>query len=551
MSQHCDKQTFYQTTGFHVALRKLFSYQKVIITGGHGCGKTSLGMELLNYFSKTESEMFTKKSPFIIRVPNHWHVTVEPGQNLIILLDDIFGKVKLDEHSFSKWSCIFPDMHTCINDSRMCVFVIIVVRDNVLSNISERIQRMELFQNANNCTVNLNIESSVSIDDKREILRRHFQFPSIRQIFVLCINHEMCPDERNTIHISPGEIESIISIPKLYAYPLCCYNYVNNETYLQRGPRFFIQPYEIMYNDIKHICEDDKLAYFLFCLILLSKSNEFLRKNTADNYFGLGSKLYNTLLEICNKPGFDSSLTIQLKHKISIFSGIYVQVLNNGSVVRLSNQTTLETMVRILSHQHLDLLIYNLDLELLNSVLTMNINDSKDQKIYIPTQFYESVIDRFIYEILNGEQMHVARSNAFNHQPFVEAFVNSMNNETYGLCFTKNKDNKCLLDHAIKTDPPRYELISKVLSRDKSLNKTQDQYFNKIIYKGFCYACRKSDIRLFHDFGNYVRYLPDQFLLNGAINFSNTIFNLLLRLPMWTSDLKRSALKCRQKDVTT
>ncbi|XP_052077583.1 uncharacterized protein LOC127715538 isoform X2 [Mytilus californianus] len=305
--QHCDKKTFYQTTGFHVALRKLISYRKVILTGGHGCGKTSLGIELLNYFSKTETEMFTRKSPFIIRIPNHWHVVVEPGQNVIILLDDIFGKVRLDENSLRKWSCIFPDMQTCINDSRMCVFVIITVRDNILSNISERIQRMELFQNANNCTVNLNIESSLSIDDKREILIRHFQFPRSRQIFVLCVNHEMCPDEKNSIHINPGEIENIISIPKLFAYPLCCYNYVNNETYLQRGPRFFRQPYEIMYNDIKHICEDDKLAYFLFCLILLSKSNEFLRKNTADNYFGLNFKLYSTLLEICNKPGCDSS----------------------------------------------------------------------------------------------------------------------------------------------------------------------------------------------------------------------------------------------------
>ncbi|CAG2227419.1 unnamed protein product [Mytilus edulis] len=125
VKQHEKEKPNVKTKGLSMAKMKIELYRKVVLSSGHGCGKTYIGKLLLQHYSKFNDQFNRPKKPVIIGFPHQWSIVVNPNEDLIILLDDIFGKVTVNKQKLDDWKRLFSDIHTCINNDSSSVFVII------------------------------------------------------------------------------------------------------------------------------------------------------------------------------------------------------------------------------------------------------------------------------------------------------------------------------------------------------------------------------------------------------------------------------------------
>ncbi|KAL5021532.1 hypothetical protein ScPMuIL_000687 [Solemya velum] len=104
----------------YVATRSLEACKKtlndngcVVITGGSGDGKTTIGLKLL----------FQSNRNFVVlKNPKHWE-EIDISSNCLIFIDDVFGRFVLDSHFKRKWLAQFEEMYTCVQGGKLQVII--------------------------------------------------------------------------------------------------------------------------------------------------------------------------------------------------------------------------------------------------------------------------------------------------------------------------------------------------------------------------------------------------------------------------------------------
>ena len=108
----------------------------MILKGGYGTGKTFLGTQLLTHFSNGGDHK--PKTPISLKSASEWRMVVKPGDDLLVLVDDLFGTAVIDKQKNKKWESIFVDMHNACSDisKEGTVYLIITVRDTIFSSLA-------------------------------------------------------------------------------------------------------------------------------------------------------------------------------------------------------------------------------------------------------------------------------------------------------------------------------------------------------------------------------------------------------------------------------
>lgn len=376
---------------------------------------------------------------------------VNPKEDVIILLDDIFGKVNVDFKKFQEWEILFSDIHTCINDESCSVYVVITIRDNILRQIKTLLTRHELFRGIDNFLVNISMDNE---DDRKMILKEYFA-------------HALSNDRNMTpmyIHVPQTfdvtkQIREILNIHTPFAFPLCCAEYINNKEYFNQGTEFFRNPLEILLPEFHSIYTHDKFTFFFLAVILFSPY-QFVQIDSIDRHNAKLQTLLQDVATICNINCTYPYLLGKLEDKIQELKNIFISE-DNGRVYFIS-KAILGVMIHTVGENQILNLVENLDFSLLLKFTSLNQTGNK--RFIISSRYYHVLINRYLVEIEKGSLKDVVGSEAMETNSFVNKFVLQLKTTMhYKTLLGKGKFIDSILYLAVIHYPPRYTLMRDIM----------------------------------------------------------------------------------------
>lgn len=488
VNQHDREKPYVETSCLLEARKSLNIYRKLILSSGKGCGKTYLGKLLLQEYSTLSNKYDNAKTPVIIRFAQDWSTVVNPREDMIILLDDIFGKVAVDKRNLEKWKLVFPDIHTCINDLRCSVYVIITVRDNILRQISSELAEFDLFRNLDTCKYLVHIYYDKI--DKTNIFRNYFSHLKKKRSRQISNN-----DIDNFVH-------EILQIHVTYGFPLCCVEYLSSDKYSSQGATFFKNPVEVFLPEFRSMYKTDKFAFLLLSLILFSPGQKFhiyKQSYVNSNY----ETFVKEIAEFCSIQLSVDALIGEVELKICQLINIFIYQVNTE--VRFKNDFILNLMIHTVGENHMHFLLRKMEFSVLlkySTVLDNYMCSYPIKKIVIPSYFRHALTARFLEEAEKGSLEEIVWSEEMEDYIFVENFISQLKNTThYEMCLGKGNNSGSLLSFAIKHSPPRYKLMNEIINsvpkKKKGIIFKQEKYpewfLNEVYYVLRC-AIEQNDI---------------------------------------------------------
>lgn len=511
-------------------------HRKVVLSSGHGCGKTYIGKLLLQHYSKFNDQFNRPKKPVIIGFPHQWSIVVNPNEDLIILLDDIFGKVTVNKQNLDDWKRLFSDIHTCINNDSSSVFVIITIRENILRQIKNELIQHDLFQYIHKFTV----QSYFEKDDKEPILKAY-------------LSHSLSKKHSNTNSMTSNVIgrlvNEILDISTPFAFPLCCVEYVSNVEYFGQGPEFFSYPLEIILPEFRSTYKNDKCTFFLLSLILFSPSQK-LHINIMDSDTSESRTLFNKVAEFCNIKNTYSNLIGEMEVKILELEHIYISQDCTG--VYFISDVILGAMIHTVGENQIYFLLKHMDLSLLLKFTT--IYQAKNKEFVIDLRFHRYLIVRYLEEIGKGKLKDIVKSEIMENPAFVEQFVSELGNSTYfENCLGRPKSNVSLLSLAVTNQPPRHKLLKETIKyasqTEKGIISTHGKYpkwYLKEISHALKYGIQLNDKSACLIVTSGIINLPNDILYRCARCRDQYFYNHFLKQCIWSRITKCKAKRMRK-----
>lgn len=498
-----------------------------MISSGHGCGKTFLAKELLLKYSRFKDTF--RLNPVTLRFPSEWKKSVGPRDNVIILLDDIFGKCTVDQENLKKWATLFTDIHTCINCNSSSVYVIITVRDNILKQIKDVLTGYDLFKNIDAFVINLTLD----YEDKYKMCRSYLYPESLD----LEDKNEMCIS-----HLSSESeifVREILNIPRLFAFPLCCAKYIEKDN-TNKSIDFFSNPLEVILSEFRNICMNDIFAIFVLSLILFSPDQYLDLQMTSET-----SKKYLTeVADVFDIKNSYKNLLGQIDNKLRVLNDIYI--LEDNERIYFISDAILGVMIHIVGEKYINYLINKLEFSILLKYTT--VTQARHNEFVITPRNFDTLTDRYLVELKNGLVKDIVRSEAMEDANFVTAFVLKLKRfRQYIKWQGREKCVQSILYLAVMHKPPKQTLISIIMKHGpkikmgKGLKQKYKKWFRKEVF--FVLKChlKRSDDHLMVLLSTFFETLPNEILYVCAKCSDNTIYEYFLNSYPWSTVCKIKA----------
>ncbi|KAL5009012.1 hypothetical protein ScPMuIL_014593 [Solemya velum] len=136
-------------TDLYISTRSLKACKKtlndkgcVVITGGSGDGKTTIGLKLLFQSNRHLN--------VVLKDPKDWK-EIDISSNCLIFIDDVFGRFVLDPDFKRKWLAQFEEMYTCVQGGKLQV--IITCRASIIEGCRNELTKYRFFEKENFCNL--------------------------------------------------------------------------------------------------------------------------------------------------------------------------------------------------------------------------------------------------------------------------------------------------------------------------------------------------------------------------------------------------------------
>jgi len=310
-------------------MKSITTLNIVIIKGSQGEGKTTTALQVMKIIRDGKR----KKQPILIYHPHQWHQAININDQVIVLIDDMFGKYKFNDD----WiSLLGKSMIETIRKGN--VSVIITSRTNIFEEAKKylKIHVTDTFTNeisllSDSVVVDLSKQYPLTPDEKRKMLSNIF--------------------ETNQISPRAGEIKAILEQEPnpLFGFPLICKLYIRNTHKKgERDIRFFTAPSTILMDEISKLRVFNPNHYFalIFCSL---QQNQVITKSDLNPFKMSSFRNYiPCVAEACNLH--NDNPKVVLREALKTMSGFYIKETN--SKYEISQTSVSETLDVIIRQEH-------------------------------------------------------------------------------------------------------------------------------------------------------------------------------------------------------
>ncbi|KAL3861995.1 hypothetical protein ACJMK2_008001 [Sinanodonta woodiana] len=287
---HAEKN-FVRTRAYIQADKILRQHKRLIITGKSGQGKSYMANQLLMNIIADDPDI----KPLILTTVEQWKRLVDVSVRFGIIVDDMCGKICLNEGELMKWREESTYMLTFIENGRHVV--IFTMKSYFNENILVTMQPCPLFSTE----IILNLDNiKLKFAEKNEFANKYFK------------EYDLSVNEVSTIYKTD---ETTVGFPQLCKAA---------EMIKDKSKLFglFSKPREMILEQINHFRLNDKMIYGCLVLVLLSKGRlniESIRELANDR-----KKEENIAFRIFMSCGFPHVVPLKVLHTLRSLQGTYL-----------------------------------------------------------------------------------------------------------------------------------------------------------------------------------------------------------------------------------
>ena len=328
----------------------------VILTGIPGIGKSRNSLELLRTFC-TEIEGY---SPISLPGRSEWIELINADDNLIVLIDDIFGRknITFDVNEDLK---LLDIIYSTIQKGT--VKVILTMRNTIKSALSGVKDNHRMLKDVNFLDISSDC-LQMTTAEKQECLLNHCKNNNIRESesFTQETNFDDIAilDPKVPVYLSRKEILDIakINVCPLLGFPESCYLFANNRKFRRQGVAFFKHPTQMLCDEISNIRtlgKNDKskaLEYAILVYIMLN--------GDCFDPLKINCEKAKQIIELIYDPSSIKLTTIKIKCCVELLMGRYLK-LKEDKTVCFQHRTIFESVLLTYKNDDPELVIPLLD----------------------------------------------------------------------------------------------------------------------------------------------------------------------------------------------
>ena len=386
---------FVETRAFQRLVEIVDDRHMAVITGLPGDGKTTMAYHLSLHYHRKGYEHLE------LHFAKDWKDYVDGtsgkdnGKKQFVIIDDIFGRMGVDERKLSEWISLFDLIQNIVVQRKGDLIVVCTCRKYVYNAVKTKLSRFSLFTASFLIDITSD-EGKLNTVEKKAIWHKYAKEYSIN------IDTPSC-------------IYDISSNP--HGFPHCVELFCTDFHLRKQGEAFFENPMQCVTEQLTHFMDnqDDRLKYCVLLMILL-RGNK-LQKSFLDDLSGLESIFRAAGLAICPTK-------IDLLNALESLTNTYVTYLN--SFYRISHDSVRETLaymfIKSNTKEAIELMAF---IYLTDHTRSFDQgNNIPEETVYILTPAENKLLaSRMIKEIMNGNVVAVCAHKAWKSMFFVDEFI--------------------------------------------------------------------------------------------------------------------------------
>ncbi|KAL5009346.1 hypothetical protein ScPMuIL_014927 [Solemya velum] len=370
----------------------------VVITGGSGDGKTTIGLKLLFQSNRHLN--------VVLRDPKDWK-EIDISLNCLIFIDDVFGRFVLDSDFKRKWLAQFEEMYTCVQGGKLQV--IITCRASIIEGCKNELAKYRFFEKENICNLR-GEELKLTYEEKRKMIEEYIRKK---------IENETSTGSRDDVAaqtdmtgLDSETLDKIARTDTWLGFPLCCQHFISESNCFARGATFFEKPREFICDEIDQMSESSELQMkFQYCVLVAVLVLGVLTEDDIDEQGSILKDLASAC-RISNTEPLASNVRKAAEHLTASYLNCSQEEYS------FKHNSILEAVFFSFFKCDAKLLIQHCNFDLILSFISSN-NCCNDPELFcvLPPRCEKNMFARMISEVLQ----HGSLAKVFSHRVLTDS----------------------------------------------------------------------------------------------------------------------------------
>ncbi|XP_060078365.1 uncharacterized protein LOC132557854 [Ylistrum balloti] len=398
-----------RTAAEKAVVKRIKDYHMVVISGVTGEGKTTLGREICKKLRDGNlDESIKRKTPILITVPQDWSDVVNDKDDIVVFVDDIFGKTNYQTGLLNGWSPFFDRILQCLHKGNVCL--VVTSRTHILKDarresgvLSEMISDHILSEKK---TVDLTVDHKLTYNERLDIYNKH---SNQRQAGGRVMS--TMPLTYHEIRLFPSNIS--------IGFAQICNLFFTNDTFFEKGEKFFGNPLQMLTEEIERMRLTEPHKYFALVYCFLNDQTLDSRKLNRlkmekDDYENL-----KVLAEVCGVIHTGNVLAM-LKDGLNALDRTYLTRQN--TVFTFGHQSIADSVSLVFGKENPELILEKCS----NRVILEQLDVAGDDEtelctLHVPVDCFGHLSKRIYRMIMEGKGSITLESfPRFRNQEFAD-----------------------------------------------------------------------------------------------------------------------------------
>ena len=278
----------------------------------------------------------------------------ENGKKQFILIDDIFGRMSIDERKVSDWISIIDLMQKVVQQRQGKLKVVCTSRKYVFEDVKTKLAQFASFQEPSVIDITQS-EFALTNDEKSQIWKAYedkFKLNSEKPQIWKAYEDKFTPIQMPRTCTKDEKEER-----SPHGFPHCVDLYFSSSS-LQNEDDFFDNPMECICRELDNFKENDKIKYFALLQVLFNdnKLTDVCIENMVADHQGFKARAKAAGLNNC-------PTSTDLKKALNVLRGTYIAELDG--CYSISHDSIRENLAFVFIKQNSVYAIWNMDFDYL------------------------------------------------------------------------------------------------------------------------------------------------------------------------------------------